>query len=73
MTPALLAEIGRALYGPRWQSEMARELDVSVRTIVRWAGGKWPVPEGVPVELRTQLELRGMDIRDLLGRLPKAA
>lgn len=39
----LLAEVGEALYGPRWQSALARELGVTDRTVRRWASGG-PVP-----------------------------
>ena len=34
-----LSAIGRALYGPRWQSAVARDLGVSVRTVHRWRSG----------------------------------
>jgi hypothetical protein len=44
MTPALLRAAGEALYGPRWQSELARELGVSDRTMRRWIAGD-PIPE----------------------------
>ena len=32
-----LSRIGDALYGPRWQSDLARALGVSDRTMRRWA------------------------------------
>lgn len=35
----LFSAIGAALYGPHWQSEMARALDVNIRTVQRWAAG----------------------------------
>jgi predicted transcriptional regulator len=40
MTTPLLAEVGLALYGPQWQSALARDLGVSDRTIRRWAAGQ---------------------------------
>lgn len=47
----LLIETGEALYGPRWQSDLARDLGVSDRTMRRWvAGGDNPKP-GVYVDL----------------------
>ena len=42
MTDSFIARIGRALYGERWQSAMARELDVNIRTVQRWAAGAEP-------------------------------
>jgi transcriptional regulator with XRE-family HTH domain len=36
----LLTAVGEALYGARWQSDIARDLGVSDRTIRRWASGE---------------------------------
>jgi hypothetical protein len=47
---SLLKRCGEALYGPRWQSELARGLDVSDRTVRRWAAGD-AVPDGVYLDL----------------------
>jgi hypothetical protein len=35
--PDILALVGRALFGDRWQHSMARALDVNERTVRRWA------------------------------------
>lgn len=43
--------LGLALFGPGWQTEMARRLDVLPRTVRRWAAGDTPVPDWVPLEL----------------------
>ena len=48
----LLIECGEALYGPRWQSEMARDLGVNKRTIGRWLSGVSAVPAGLRNDLR---------------------
>ena len=40
MKNELIAEAGRALYGERWQSELARALGVSERTVRHWAAGR---------------------------------
>ncbi len=39
LTPFTLRKAGPALYGERWQSELARALGVTDRTIRRWLGG----------------------------------
>lgn len=39
MTPDLLRSVGKAIWGPSWQSEMARSLGVAIRTVQRWAAG----------------------------------
>jgi len=45
MTTDLLREVGEALYGSRWQSDLARALGVTDRTVRRWAAGEWqPAP-----------------------------
>jgi hypothetical protein len=59
MTPQLLREAGEALYGPRWQSELSRELGVTDRTMRRWAAGEFSIPEAVSAELRDILKAKG--------------
>ncbi len=45
-----LRKAGRTLFGPRWQSDLSRELDVTERTVRRWVAGQAP-PPGVGPEL----------------------
>lgn len=40
--PNLIADIGLALWGPQWQSQMARETGHDIRTVQRWAAGAKP-------------------------------
>ena len=47
MSTALLHEIGEALFGPLWQSELARALAVNGRTVRRWAAGTHAPPPRV--------------------------
>jgi hypothetical protein len=46
-----LEAIGRALFGSQWQSEMARALGVSDRTVRRWHAGESPMPGGVWLDI----------------------
>lgn len=62
----LLAEVGEALYGPRWQSELARDLDVSIRTMQRWAAGATDVPRGIYLDL-LRLTQERLAVLDALG------
>ena len=39
MTPDDLRTLGEAMYGPRWQSQVARDVGVQFRTVARWAVG----------------------------------
>ena len=47
----LLVECGEALYGPRWQTELARDLGVADRTMRRWVADTSAVPSGLYVDL----------------------
>lgn len=40
MTPAELRSHGERLYGPRWQTSLARALPVNPRTVRAWLSGK---------------------------------
>lgn len=55
MTPDDLAKTGRALYGERWQTSLARDLHISDRTMRRWLAGEFSIPTAVITELRTLL------------------
>jgi hypothetical protein len=66
MTPAFLAAAGAALYGPRWQSELARSLGVSDRTMRRWLSGENPIPAGVWGDCCALLRVRRLEIGNLL-------
>jgi hypothetical protein len=68
MTPTTLRAVGEALYGPRWQCELARELAVADRTIRRWAAGTSPIPD-IRAELLAVLRARQMDWRDAVALL----
>ena len=68
----LLHEAGEALWGPRWQVEMSRELAVSDRTVRRWAAGVTPVPGGVWVDLLRLSQERAAALDALAGRLAEA-
>ena len=72
MTPELLTECGRTLYGQQWQSALARDLGVSDRTIRRWVAGQFPVPVGVRADLVTMLKERGVMLDALAERLSSA-
>jgi pyocin large subunit-like protein len=52
MTPAELRAIGEALYGPVWQTKLARVVPANVRTVRRWLSGKSPVRPVVAARIR---------------------
>lgn len=68
----LLVECGEALYGPRWQSELARDLQVSDRTMRRWVAGTTDVPAGLYLDLLRLTQERSALLDALAPRLRKA-
>jgi hypothetical protein len=73
MSSRLLKRCGEALYGSRWQSEIARDLRVSDRTVRRWVDGSNDVPDGVYLELLSLCSERAAELDDLIAELPRAA
>lgn len=69
----LLVEAGEALYGPRWQSELARDLDVSDRTMRRWVADTSSVPAGLYVDLLRLTQERAAVLDALASRLRDAS
>lgn len=65
MTPSQLEKIGRALYGERWQSPLARDLGVKYLTVHRWMMGKRRIPD-LRAELASLLRERFGEIQGLL-------
>lgn len=73
MVSRLLHETGEALYGSRWQSDLARDLHVSVRTMQRWAASAEDVPDGVYLDLLRLTQERALTLDALADRLRLAA
>lgn len=64
-----LAEAGSALYGALWQSPLARDLGVAVRTMQRWAAGEFEIPDGVWPELAALCLKRSRNLASLAKKL----
>lgn len=69
MTPELLRRVGEALYGSRWQSDLAHNLNVADRTVRRWVSGEYPIPDGVVLGLRALLILREIETKALIDEI----
>lgn len=65
----LLVETGEALYGPRWQTELARALNVSDRTMRRWVADAGELPPGVIIDLLRICMERAAAINAVIDRL----
>ena len=60
-----LLEVGEALYGPSWHAPLADDLDVALRTMQRWAAGKFDIPAGIWPEIADIAGTRGTRIKNL--------
>ena len=69
----LFRATGEALLGPLWQSELARQLNVSLRTMQRWAAGEFAIPPGVWADLANMLAERQVEIAELEPLLKERA
>lgn len=64
-----LNAVGTALYSGQWQSQLARDLGVSVRTVQRWSQGQFDIPAGVWLEIGKLCKTRGADLDKWAKRL----
>lgn len=55
---ALLQRVGVILYGDRWQSDLARALNVDSRRVRAWSAEERPIPHGVWDDLLALLSAR---------------
>ena len=69
----LFCTCGEALFGPQWQSELARQLDVNLATMRRWATGKFAIPPGIWADLANMLAERQVEIAELEPLLKERA
>lgn len=65
----LLKRIGEVLFGEHWQTPISELLDVSDRTIRRWANGSLVVPKGVWNELFVRLDVQRDNINHLIEKI----
>jgi hypothetical protein len=67
ITPNQLATTGRALYGERWQTTLALDLQVADRTLRRWLAGEIAIPGNIEIELRELLIKRINQMGGIVG------
>lgn len=73
MSTKLLKDAGEALYGPRWQTELARDLGMSERHMRRLVSGASDLTPGMAMEIWRLAEERASDLDDVIRRLKAAA
>jgi hypothetical protein len=59
MTPTDLRILGESLYGPRWQTKLARALPVNPRTVRRWLSGEIKMRSVVAERIKSLAAQRG--------------
>jgi len=64
-----LARLGGEIYGPGWQSRLARDLGLTVRQVQRYAGGQSAIPSDLGRRLVAALEAKRKRLVDLLAEL----
>ena len=69
MSTKLLRDTGETLYGPRWQSDLARDLEVSDRTMRRWIAGVDDPPIGIWTDLHRIVVERQASLDEIEHRL----
>lgn len=72
ITIELLTQIGEALYGTQWQTDLARALGLKdPRSIRYWVSGNRPIPKNLAPELIALLKSNEKDIQHLIELLSK--
>lgn len=73
MSPDELARAGTALYGPRWQSDLARALRLSEshgnRRVREWLSGERSIPPGLRADLVRLLRAKAAEAAALADEL----
>lgn len=76
-SPPLFVAAAQALYGPLWQTELARGLGINIRTVRRYAQlegeAARSIPPGVWADLGELLRQRGVEIAVLRKQIVTTA
>jgi hypothetical protein len=68
-TRSMLKQAGELLFGPQYRSELARQLGVHLRTVMRWDAGETTIPASALARLAQLLKERRGRIDALLHRI----
>jgi hypothetical protein len=69
MMRAHIIKIGEALFGPRFQRELAEALNVNERTMRRWVAGDFEPPESLKADLLRLLRERWARLGSLINSM----
>lgn len=72
MTSELFRDTGEALYGPRWQTDLARDLGMSDRHVRRLVSGAADLTPGIAMDLLRAARERAAALDEVIERLHRA-
>lgn len=64
-----LTQIGVALYGTQWQSDLARALNIDSRRVRQWLNHERPIPDWLVYEVLVLLQNNIIECQKLMGEL----
>lgn len=73
MNTETLIAAGRALFGDRWQTDLAHAIGYSGRMIRRWAAGDADPPPAVQDQIRALIDRRVAELEEVRNLLDHAA
>lgn len=65
----LIGQVGQALYGPHWQTELARDLEVADRTMRHWLARDADIPSDIWSGLLRVLNHRAVALEGTIERV----
>ena len=71
MGPKEFRKSGEVLYGPRWQTDIARALSVDSRRVRQWVKGDRPLPDTIDKDIIQLLRNRLSKIAEVLDFIEK--
>jgi len=72
ISPDALARVGRALYGENWKMPLARDLDMSDRSLHYMADGSRGIHAGIVADLLAIIEARETELHEIAKELRRA-
>lgn len=74
LNPEHLKKAGEALFGKRWQTDLANALELSdSRRIRQWMAGERKIPAGIWADVCALLRQRQISIEQILNEIIRSA
>lgn len=72
ISPDVLARVGKSLYGGQWQTALARDLDISERSVRYFITGERAIHAGIVKDLLELVEESEAELHEVAKVLRKA-